>query len=132
MIIKKFDKQQYELLKQWWNKHQHPVVPLEMLSTFGLIASNGIEPVACSFIYLASDCDFAQIAWTTTNPDSSLRDRYDGVDACIKGLLALAKKYNKSNVVCISDSSGLTKVINKNGLKKLNKHDFLYSKLGAF
>ncbi len=131
MKLVKFEEQHYHEVCSWWTQHGHPVLPFNMLSTFGLMAFEGEQPICVSFVYLLSDCNIAQIAWTTTNPEAPIRMRYEGVDSTVKGLLGVAKKYNKTNVLCLSDSRGLKKIISRNGLKELKDHTLLYGSLGA-
>lgn len=130
--LERFTEAFYPEISKWWSKHNHPVLPFNMLSPFGLIAHTDAGPSCVSFVYLIADCDIAQISWTTTNPDVALRKRYEAVDYCIKGLLGAARHYGKTNVLCFSDSKGLTKLINKNGLKVLHNHSLLYGSLGVF
>lgn len=131
MELRKFDISHYETVVNWWKEHNHPVLPFNTLSTFSFISFKDDQPIAVSFMYVAGDCDYAQIGWTTTNPNASLRDRYEGVDMCTKGLLELARKYKKTNVMTLCASSGLMKMYQKNTFKKLlHKHDLLYSKIG--
>jgi len=133
MDCRRFTETEYPMIVQWWEKHNHPVIPFKMLSPAGLISlTDKGEPGCVSFIYFVANCDIAQIAWTTTNPDVSARDRYKSVDFCIKGLIALAKHNKRTNVLCFSDSHGLNKLFHKNGLKELKDHKLLYGSLGAF
>ncbi len=131
MKLHKFEPYHYEEVVKWWTKHGHPVLPMDMLSPFGLICENDSELVAASFIYLVGGCNAAQIAWTTTNPSTSIYKRYEGVDLCIKGLLGLAKQYHKTNVLCLTSSNGLKKIMNRNGLKDLQSHNLHYGSLGV-
>lgn len=133
MDLRAFNKKDYETIIGWWLEHKHPIVPIEMLSPFGMIASNSdSKDVAVCFMYLPHGCDIAQLCWSTTNPSVSLRNRYEGIDCCIKGLIAVAKENKRTNIVSFSDSTGLNKIYSKNGLKELKDHKLMYSKLGAF
>jgi hypothetical protein len=122
----------YAELVTWWGFHNHPPLPVEMLSPFGVTALVNDQKACMSFIYFVQGCDMAQIAWTTTNSTVAMRERYVATDLCIKGLIDLAKKNNITNLMCFSDSSGLNKLFNKNGLKELRNHRLLYSSLGVF
>lgn len=132
MKLSRFTETDYPMLVEWWTAHKHPIIPFNMLSPFGLVSfSDKSEPAAMSFIYLPQGCDAAQISWTTTNPQVSPRVRYEAVDYVVKGLISLAKKGGRSNVMCFSDSSGLNKIYAKQGLKELKDHKLMYTKLGA-
>lgn len=133
MILKKFEKQDYEIIIDWWKEHQHPIIPFNMLSPAGLILFNEQkQPICASFIYFVANCDIAQIAWTTTNPKAGFKEKYQAVNECIQGLIALARHNKRTNIMCFSDSSGLNKIFHKNGLKELRDHKLLYGSLGVF
>lgn len=132
MKFKRFEATDYEMVCQWWLKHDHPIVGLEMLSPYGLLAYNDKdEAAAVCFIYFVDGCDIAQLSWGTTNPEVSTRDRYNCMNACIQSLIQLAKVNNRTNIMTFCDSKGLNRLYNKNGLKELKSHKMLYSKLGA-
>ncbi len=76
-------------------------------------------------MYVMHGCDLAQIAWTTTNPGAGLKQRYEGVNAVLTGLFGIAQANNRSNVICFSSSSGLSKMIKKHGLNIGKSHDLL-------
>lgn len=132
MNLKAFTQDHYPILLEWWKEHKHPIIPLTMLSPCGLVGYNSKnEASAMCFMYFVQSCDIAQLSWTTTNPQVSAKDRYLAVDACVKGLIAVAKHNNRTNIMCLSDSSGLNKIYGKNGLKELKDHKLLYGKLGV-
>jgi len=125
MVLKKFEKEHYPIVSEWWKKHEHTKIPEDMLSAIGLICYKDDKPICASWLYIMVGCKLAQIAWTTTNPDANLRERHKAVNFCIDGLLELAKANNRKRVICFSSSTGLNKVIMKKGLTKKNKHDLL-------
>lgn len=132
MKLTRFTKEHYPMLVEWWTAHKHPVIPMEMISPFGLLASNYDDKfVAASFIYFVAGCDIAQISWTTSNPTVSPRLRYDGIESTVKGLIALAKENGRTNIVSFAHSRSLSRMYSKQGLKELQDHKLMYSKLGA-
>lgn len=129
MNLQRFSKEHYNTVTSWWKKHEHAIIPESSLSSVGLIAFKGNKPICVSWLYIMSGCDLGQIAWTTTNPDASLREKYEGVNFCIDGLIELARHYKRKSVVSFSSSKGLSKIIKKKGLSLQRKHDLL---LGSF
>lgn len=126
MKLVRFDSSHYDTLTKWWDKHQHPIISQKSLSPIGVITVlDSGEYVSASFLYVMAGCDLGQIAWTTTNPESSSRNRYDGINMCLDGLIDIAKKEKRTNVICFSSSSGLTKLIEKQGFKVGKSHDLL-------
>lgn len=132
MNFKKFEPTDYEMITNWWIKHQHPILPIEMLSPYGLIGYNEKnEAAAVCFMYFVPGADIAMMSWGTTNPDVSARDRYKCLDGCVKSLIHLAKVNNRTNIISFCDSNGTNRIYNKNGLKDLKEHKMMYSKLGV-
>lgn len=129
MELYKFNKQHYNTLVEWWKKHEHHILPYSSLSDIGVIVYKNNKPISASWIYFMNGCDLAQIAWTTTNPDSGLKEKYKAVNLCLDALLDIAKINKRNNVICLSNSTGLTKLVSKKGLNKNKKHDFL---VGSF
>lgn len=132
MDIRMFTESDYPEIASWWKIHEHPVIPINMLSPYGLVGYNDKnEPAAACFVYLVQGCDIAQLSWAVTNPNVSARDRYNALDACIKGLIALSVKNERTNIVSFSGYRSLNKLFGKNGLKELKDHKMFYSKVGV-
>ena len=127
--IEYFKNEHYEELKKWWSLHNHPAVPFSSLP-YGIVVSNEKQiPVCMSFLYTFEISDMCQIGWTTTNPNTKLRERYECVDLALDSLLILAQKLNKKTVICFSTSRGISKLMNKKGLSKGKSHDIY---IGSF
>lgn len=132
MKLLKFEKQHHEMISNWWKEHNHPIIPLNMLSPFGLISYNEKnEPTSACFVYFVEGCDIAQLSWAVTNPSVSPRERYNGLDFCIKGLIGVAKANNRTNILSFSGYRSLNKIFGKNGLKELKDHKLYYTKVGV-
>lgn len=113
------------MLVTWWEKHNHPIISYESLSPLGLLAVENGEYVAVSFAYVMHGCDLAQIAWTTTNPEAAPKLKYQAINECISGLLDIVKLNQRKHVICFSSSRGLTRMIEKHGLKTGAAHTLL-------
>jgi hypothetical protein len=125
MQLHKFEQSHYEMLVGWWKEHGHPIVAFETLSPIGVIVEKDGTFLAASFIYVMHGCDLAQIAWTTTNPEGSLKDNYKAVDECITGLLDIVKLNKRKHVICFSSSTGLTRMIKSHGFNVGTTHEVL-------
>lgn len=126
MKLQRFDSSHYEHLTGWWKTHGHPIISKHSLSPVGLVClSDDGKPLAASFLYVMHGCDLGQIAWTTANPDAGLKERYEAVDMVLTGLFDVAKQENRTNVICFSSSSGLTKKLVKHGFNAGKSHDLL-------
>ena len=129
MIVKQFKTEDYAMLQDWWTKHNHMSIPKESLSPIGITIFDEETPSCIGFIYVMPNCDMAQIAWTTTNPEISLRKRYKAMDTCINALLQYAYINGRKNIICFSKSSGLSKMLRKKGLAQMTPHSLL---MGTF
>ena len=132
MKLIKFNKEiHYKEVSKWWSEHNKLIVPKDSLSSVGLVVYNGGKPVCMSFLYIMAGCNMAQIAWTTTNPKAGLKERYKAINFCIEGLLEIAKKNNRKNVVCFSSNKSLSKIIASKGLIEQHSHDLLLGNFGG-
>lgn len=69
MHVKLFNKSEdYNIVKEWWEKHNWPVIPQSSLSTTGFIVKdeNG-EGVLVAWIY-HTNSDIAWMEWIISNP----------------------------------------------------------------
>ncbi len=130
MKLERFEEKHYNELKQWWIEHNHPTIQFSSLSPYGVVSYIEDVPGCMSFLYIYHGCDMAQIAWTTTNPSLSPRKRHKAVNDTIKSLYEVAKLNNIKNIICFSNSTGLTKLLHKHGLKIGNSHDLLAGYFG--
>jgi len=117
----------YPELCAWWKGHSHPAMSPGFLTSGFVVSENG-QNLAMTFVYLAG-ANVAQIAWTTTNPSVPLRKRYEAVNKVTDVALTYIKSLNIENVMCFTDSSGLTKLYNKKGFKIKNLHNLC---MGSF
>ena len=125
----RFDSSYYNEVCDWWKKHNHPQIAEQSLSPYGFVCLNDAKmPVAVSFVYFMAGCTMAQIAWTTTNPNARLKDRYTGVMLCLNGLTELAKQENRKDIICFSSSPGLTRKVKSLGFNIGKTHDLLAGK----
>jgi len=126
MKLIRFDKEKhYNLINMWWKEHKHNSMERDSLSPFGFIVYNNNTPICASFLYIMAGCNLGQIAWTTTNPKAGLKEKYNAINFCIEGLLALANHYNIKNIISLSNSKGLTKLIQKKNFRTVDKHTLL-------
>jgi hypothetical protein len=124
MTITRFSKEHYGLLTSWWKQHGHPEMKFSVLPPTGILVNDG-KPLVASFLYLWPGTSAAQIAWTTTNPDSGLKQRHLAVNKAVDTLLDIARSNGKTDIICFSSSSGLTKLISKKGLNPGSAHTLL-------
>ncbi len=113
------------MLTEWWKLHGHPEIRLGCLSPLGVVANIDDKPSAISFLYMYDGSKMAQMAWTTSNPEVSGKKKHRAINECIKTLLEIAKLNGRTDILCFSSSSGLTKMMQKHGLNVGGSHDVL-------
>jgi hypothetical protein len=121
MLSKIYTSEDYSDLCAWWSKHGHPIISSEVLP-FGIVVENNGVKHAMTFVYTMDGCNAAQIAWTTTNPELGLKARYKAVNQAIDTALVYINSKKINNIMCFSDSMGLSKLLNKRGLRLGNDH----------
>lgn len=122
MYLRYYNSSDYNTLCNWWEKHKHPIISMDALP-HGIVVEKENNLIAMSFVYIMSGCNVAQIAWTTTNPNERLKDRYNAVNLCLDASILHAKKMNKNLIVCFSGHKSITKLLNKKGLFSGKSHD---------
>lgn len=131
MTLERFEQKHFDILSDWWKQHDHPAMDFKALSPLGVVAFDGDTPVCASFLYVMHGCNLAQIAWTTTNPACGLKTKYYGINMCLGNLYQLALENKRTNVICFSSSSGLTKLMKKQGFNVGTTHNLLAGILGV-
>jgi hypothetical protein len=122
MEIKYFEKQNYEMLCDWWKKHNHPVLTYSNLPYGVLVLNTENIPVCASFLYTMDNTDICQIAWTTSNPECSGKEKHKGIELALDSLLILAKKLNKTYILNFSNSRTIGKMLSRRGFAQGKPH----------
>jgi hypothetical protein len=123
-----FEFQSYEHRKHfpmifaWWKKHRRGRLDIESLGSRGLVVYKNGVPLAAAWLF-RTDSKVANIGWTVTNPDASMRLKHDAVAALIEDLKLTAKAEGFTRVVSFSSSRGLTKILVRAGMGQLVPHD---------
>lgn len=129
MNIRHYNTSDYTDLSKWWNDHGHPVMDMSVLPKNGIVVCEGNVSVCMGFIYLVNNANVAQIAWITTNPEMSLRKRYNAVNLLMDGCVSYINSLNVKNVMCFTDSYAMAKMFNRKGFRVGNSHNLC---IGSF
>ncbi len=86
-MIREFKQSDYQEVRQWWEGHKWPAIPLSALPKTGLI----VEGVCAGWLY-STDSSIAWMEWIVSNPlsDKTLRDA--SLNTLIENLLGKAKE----------------------------------------
>lgn len=129
MVVKNFNKDYYDVLCLWWKQHNHAIIPLQSLPLGVVVLDEKQMPVCASFLYVMDKCDMCQIAWTTSNPNATLKQRYVAINKAIDSLLFFANTLNKKNIISFTNSTGLEKILKRKGLLQQSSHSLM---IGGF
>lgn len=121
MLLKKYSPLDYSTLCSWWKDHGHPIMDSSVLAD-GIVVLEDSIPVCMGFVYLVNNANIAQLAWTTTNPNMSLKKRYKAVNMLIDASISYINSLNIKNIMCFTDKPSLVKLLNRRGMRIGNDH----------
>jgi len=64
----------YNIIKSWWKKYGHPIIPLDHLSNIGFVSYIGDKPVGAYWLYTTNSAH-CYVEHFVKNPDST-KDEY--------------------------------------------------------
>lgn len=130
MEIKLYEhRKHFREVYRWWKTHRKSPLDIESLSSLGVVVCEADQMLACTWIYVGKDCTVAQLGWSVSNPDVSMRKAHDAVEVSIREAIAVAKDSGCNRLTTMSSSRGLTRVFERSGFRKLIQHDFLVKAL---
>ncbi len=129
----------YELYEQrkhfpivygWWKAHRDGPIDIGSLGATGVVAYDGETPIAATWLFLTNS-QVACMGWTVSNPGAEIMV----ISAALMGLHLhcedICSKNGYTRILGFSSSSGLTKMMEREGFVKLVTHDLLIKKVGA-
>jgi len=119
----------YPEICEWWRKRGWPHVPKSHLPPTGLVSEyNGVKLCAL-WVYLTQSA-FAIMEFYIINPDAPLKIRAKGLEKTIEMAKGLAMQAGSETIFSSLQSSGLMKVLGKQGFKKadLGMTNMIYRK----
>lgn len=125
MKIDYFTPHFYDILKSWWQEHNHAIIPIESLGLGLIVLDDNNYPLCMSFIYTMERCNVAQFAWTTTNPNVSFKVRHQAVELILLASLQVAKNEGKNLIFDFISSKGLKKILKNLNFIELKDHTLL-------
>lgn len=106
----------------WWDGHQWPVIPQDLLPENGRVAVNDSgEMVFAAWLY-KTDSKIAWMEWFISNPKASKQDVSLGKDLVINDLSDLAKELGFTDAFTSMKHEGL--------IRGMQKHGFAISETG--
>jgi len=106
----------YPEVCEWWREHNWPMVPLEILSTWGMIVTDGLKNYAAAWLYTTNSKAFTAFEWMVTNPKVSRRKSLAAVKMLAREAKTIAERNNFS-VFTWAKSPGLIRLYQEAGFK---------------
>lgn len=115
MKTRKFIPSDYETLCKWWKDNDWFVVPtLEILSTDGYITLDEKEqPIACCFMYYASNAPFAFLGLPVTDKNASDTLKIKGLITSLEFAISDAKSRGVKLVTSYTEHPTIVKILQK-------------------
>jgi hypothetical protein len=115
--IRELKEQDWDILPQWWEKWNWPVVSRNMLpmnGLGGLIVYKGDILIAAGFLYL-SNSKVAWLDWIISNPEYKESDRKESLVSLINGLEDVARQQGYDIIISIARNKSLINTHKKLG-----------------
>lgn len=104
MEVRLFKKDKdYPIVLEWWNERKQNPAPLDFLSDYGVIVSDGNKDVASLWFYPVVSAKFGIILSPITNPDTTKEERNEALNLCLNTIHVIAKDLGYSTVMCWSN-----------------------------
>lgn len=88
-MVKRFESSDYEMLCSWWKARDMGTIPLNCLSSTGLIVNNCVA----GFLYLTNS-KMSMIDCVISDKESNKEVRQNALDILVDELTKLAKEYD--------------------------------------
>ena len=115
LTTRDFEIKDHALVCEWWEAQNWPKMPLETLSTTGVIVEIDGTPICAGWLY-GTDSSIGWIEWIVADPNSSKTHKNLALDELIDELVSRAQ-INKYNVL-------FTSVNHPKLQKRLERHGF--------
>jgi hypothetical protein len=110
----------YKIVARWWDKHDHPIIPVEYLSTNGFFVTNNGKPIMCAWLY-CTDSLFAYTEHLVTNPLATKRELLEGFKIGFEAIKKKAHSLGRTRLQSRVKSKSLAKIFERNGYKIKNE-----------
>lgn len=117
---RKFLKEDYDIISQWWKTYGWTPPQLKSLPDNGILIEFEGNPIVCGFIYLG-DGSFSFIEWVIADKSSDSQARKIAVDMLIKELIQIAKNNKREFIYTCTPNPSLIKAYEHNGMTVLEK-----------
>lgn len=91
MIAREIQAQDYEVVTEWWKRHEWPVLAPNFLPDLGvMVCDDNGRQLCVEYLYLSNGTDIAWAEWLTINPDLDKETRNKAIQLCIKSISDIA------------------------------------------
>lgn len=93
MDIRPFRTEDYSLFSTWWEEHEFPVPPIEVLpESAGLVVEGPSGPICAGWLYSVYDTPMSWLEFIVGDPRASKDIRDAGLDALVESAMVKAKR----------------------------------------
>lgn len=115
MYLRTYEPEDYPVLVTWWQAHQWPPVPAEILPKLGLIAFDDHGLVVASWLYMDNSVGVSMLEWTVSNPEASGFRVVAGVKAVTEFLADRARELGYGIMLTTARQPALVRLHERNG-----------------
>lgn len=116
-MVKEYDSSKYRMLCSWWESWGLPVIPQDMLPTYGLTVSN----IAAGFL-IVTDCNLGFLEFFISNPESDEKMRDLALDQITKGLMEYGNSVGITNFKCDTQLDAIRRRAERFGFKPIGEY----------
>lgn len=107
-------------IAQWWAAHGAAVIPHNALPAEGVVVQGEKEDhIAAAWLYMDNSAPVALLSWMVVNPTARTRDKFDGLNHCIKFLTGRAEDNGYGALITMSSVSSVEKLMEPHGFSKV-------------
>lgn len=124
-MVKEFDQNiHYRMLCAWWESRGLPIIPIDMLPTYGLI----VDQIAAGFL-IVTDCNLGFLEFYITNPESDKSKRDIAIDKITSALIRYGQAVGISNFKCDTQIPAIRDRAEKFGFKFIGQFSNYFLKV---
>lgn len=109
----------YSTLARWSSQQGIPLVPLELLSIYGVIAEHEGQPLVVAWLYPFRDVPVGMFETMVGDPTADSELRGTAIGACLAGMEDLAKELNLKAIYAVSKKPRVVAHLRKLGFTEM-------------
>jgi len=108
----------YQLICEWWQAHNFPIVSKEFVSTRGFIFCSDEKPIVAAWVMKEETCGFGMLEWLVFNPEATSEERETGFRELVSHCETVAKEIGVKGLLTTTNNQNLAKRFLNHGFHK--------------